>query len=120
MSHAPHTPGKLAYTESEYEPNRFTVGIIGERWLLAVQHNGEQDIRTQRENVRRLVACWNACDGIPTETLKQTQTITTIELFRKIDGHDRMLAAAKAWLADETDDGSFADTLRQIIARSPE
>lgn len=66
-----HTPGKLAYTESEHEPNRFSIGTIGGGWLLAIQHNGEQMAEAQRENVRRLVACWNACDGIYTEKLEK-------------------------------------------------
>jgi len=117
-----HTPGKLAYQESQYEPNRFTIGVDG-KWLMSIQHNGEQMPETQRENVRRLAACWNACEGIPTETLEE-HALGVIgaehsqQTYHTKHERDSLMTAAKAWLDDEVDDGSFADTLRQIIARS--
>lgn len=60
----------LEYEESAHEANRFSVGIKGRGWLLSVLHNGEQFVEVQRENMRRLVACWNACAGIDTDLLE--------------------------------------------------
>lgn len=115
-----HTPGKLAYTELKYEPNRFTVGVIGAQWLLAIQHNGEQMPGTQRENVRRLVACWNACENVATSALEFEPKLMMMDLVNATVQRDELLTAAKAWLNHEAGDGKFEDTLRQIIARSPE
>ena len=67
---ANHTPGQLAFIESPYEANRFTIKI-GKDWLMAVQHNGHQHTPEQRENMRRTVACWNACEGIDTDELER-------------------------------------------------
>lgn len=67
-----HTGGALIFAESEYEPNRFTIGANG-KWLMSIQHNGEQTMPQQRENMRRMAACWNACEGIPTEVLQANQ-----------------------------------------------
>jgi hypothetical protein len=68
-----HTTGTMTFKESEYEPNRFTIGVDG-NWLMGIQHNGEQTVLRQRENMRRLAACWNACYGIPTEVLEANQS----------------------------------------------
>lgn len=32
--------------------------------------NAEEDMATAQANARRLVACWNACQGVPTELLE--------------------------------------------------
>lgn len=65
----PHTPGTLAFNESEYEPNRFTIGVDG-KWLMSIQHNGEQLVEVQRANMQRLVDCWNASLGVTDEMLE--------------------------------------------------
>jgi len=123
-----NTPGKLAYAESEHEPNRFTIGADG-KWLMSIQHNGEPLVETQRENMRRLVAAWNACEGSSTEWLEfqssverayqagppePLETRYATELLKGV----RLLDACKLWLSDDLDDGMFADTLRLIIAKN--
>lgn len=65
-----HTQCALSVWESPYESNRFNLTANG-NWLFSVLHNGEQLVDTQRENLRRLAACWNACQNIETETLEQ-------------------------------------------------
>jgi hypothetical protein len=110
-----HTKANLTYTESEHEPNRFTIGANGE-WLMAIQHNGEQMPETQRENVRRLVACWNACEGSSTKWLEFQNDPDRVEQFgepepfetrytialqtavRVMDQRDQLLAALQAYL----------------------
>lgn len=66
---ASHTTGKLTHTESRYKSNRFAIHANG-NWLMGIQHNGESLVEVQRENMRRLAACWNACDGSSTEWLE--------------------------------------------------
>ncbi|MBB6559599.1 hypothetical protein HNP48_002266 [Acidovorax soli] len=65
---ADHTQGRLTTREDGFASNSYTLDCEG-RWLFGILHNGEQHVPTQRENVRRLAACWNACDGIPTDAL---------------------------------------------------
>lgn len=65
-----HTPGRLTYIESG-DANKYTLIDDRNRWLISALHNGEQLVHTQRENLRRIVACWNACEGISTEALEQ-------------------------------------------------
>lgn len=69
-----HTLGRLTYIESG-EANKYTLIDNRERWLISMLHNGEQLVHTQRENLRRIVACWNACDGMRTESMEELSTI---------------------------------------------
>lgn len=69
-------------------------------WWMSVRMNGEQMSEQQEENLRRLVACWNACAGLTTEFLEAQDLsfapahtaakMTEIELER-----DHLLAALK-------------------------
>lgn len=68
-----HTTGKMTWHESTIEANVYQLRIDG-HWLLSVRHNGEQMPEKQRENMRRLAACWNACEGIRTEVLEANQS----------------------------------------------
>jgi hypothetical protein len=59
---AQHTPGRLSYRENG-DANSYTLQTDGE-WLISLLHNGQPLAEKQRENMRRLVACWNACEPI--------------------------------------------------------
>ena len=65
-----HTPGRLQVPE----PYDGQYGVIVEndsgRYAVAVSIRNPAD-------ARRLAACWNACDGIPTEALERTKDDTT-------------------------------------------
>lgn len=64
------TPKRITVRENG-EANSFAV--LDEdrgRWWLSLLHNGEALTELQRHNMRRLAACWNACDGISTATLE--------------------------------------------------
>lgn len=47
--------------------------LIGQNgdWVLALLHNGKPMLEQQRANLRHVAACWNACDGVPTDDLEQ-------------------------------------------------
>lgn len=66
-----HTEGDLQFAEVIHEANQFMIytGPVA-KWLMRIQHNGEQLMEKQRANLRRMVACWNACKCITTESLE--------------------------------------------------
>ena len=65
-----HTQGRLYVVESQEHWGRVNCHLtaevddasIGSIWVNGTSKN--------RANARRLVACWNACEGIPTEMLE--------------------------------------------------
>lgn len=63
------TPGKLEFMENG-EANSYAVLTTEGRWLLNLLHNGEATLASQRANMRRLVACWNACELLSTEQVE--------------------------------------------------
>lgn len=67
--HTIHTPGKIRFQE-EGDANRFAMLTEDGRWLLTLLHNGEAVSERQAENMRRLAAAWNACDGLSTRTIE--------------------------------------------------
>lgn len=104
---AEHTDGELQFTESPHEANRFTINVNGHHWLMSILHNGEPLKETQRENMRRLVACWNACKDSSTEWL---------ELQCKPGVIERLEAELQAVVACGI--GPKADMIRAAIARA--
>lgn len=62
-------PGKLEFVENG-EANSYNILNAEGRWLLSMQHNGQEVLDTQRANMRRLVACWNACELLSTEQVE--------------------------------------------------
>lgn len=90
-----HTQCKLTVSESSIYANEYHLMANG-NWLMAIQHNGEQMPDTQRENARRLVACWNACDKIETDALELAVNTGIRELWLKLERHDKLLAALQA------------------------
>lgn len=82
MSNA-HAPGPLTFHESSIYANQFQLRTDG-NWLCSVQLNGEQMAEKQRENVRRLVACWNACEGLTTPEIEEGDTSSNVRLMHQI------------------------------------
>jgi hypothetical protein len=64
-----HTPGRLTIRE-DGEANVYHLMTDDGRWFLALRQNGELLTERQREHMRRLAACWNACEGASTEVLE--------------------------------------------------
>lgn len=70
--HTIHNPEKLEFKTSACDPNRYLIVIDdGSKWLMSIQHNEEQVEARQIANMRRLVASWNACQGVDTDTLEE-------------------------------------------------
>lgn len=66
-----HTETKLSY-RANGESNSYALVDDKDHWLLTLLHNGQQLVPKQEANLRRLVACWNKCDGVSTERLEDS------------------------------------------------
>lgn len=58
-----HTQGRLAF-HTDGDANRFTMVNEQGRWVASLLLNGEQVTTRQVANMERMVACWNACEGL--------------------------------------------------------
>lgn len=67
---AKHTQGLLAI--NPIQPNQIATADASSEIARATIRN---DHRETIGNARRIVACWNACDGISTENLEDNQSI---------------------------------------------
>lgn len=67
--HTVHTPGRLHFRENG-GANSYALLDENGRWWMSLLMNGEQVTESQRANLARMAAAWNACDGISTEKLE--------------------------------------------------
>lgn len=65
------------------------------RWLMTLLHNGSQVTQAQRDNLHRMVACWNAFDGMTTESIEALPG----PLIQGFTVFDRIVADQKALLS---------------------
>lgn len=85
-----HTPGLLSLDKW-----RTVLDATGETFRVeGVSLPGRSSEET-RENTRRLVACWNACEGSKTEDLELLGPDYIKPLIDLIDQRDEMLDALK-------------------------
>lgn len=70
MTNEAITMGRITFRE-DWAANQYAMLTEDGKWWLALLANGEMTSERQRANFRRLAACWNACDGIPTEKLEK-------------------------------------------------
>lgn len=92
-----HTQGRL-HVAGQYKVQiRSDSHQVAKAWSLAG--------KTGQENARRLVACWNACDGLHTESLECNKPLGD-QLVDAINQRDELLEALKdarrklAWFTD--------------------
>lgn len=85
-----HTPGRIRYYENG-EANSYALLEVDadDRWLLTLLHNGHDVTQRQIANMRRLVACWNACEGIKTGILESV-TLVGDTLLKRFAGRDKI------------------------------
>lgn len=95
-----HTPGRIRFYENG-EANSYAMLEVDadDRWLLTLLHNGHDVTERQKANMHRLVACWNACEGIDTELLDPKMLGDQIAAkMSLIDQRDQLLEAIKELL----------------------
>jgi len=61
------------------EANDYSLLTHDGRWVISFRQNGELMPAKQEANARRIVACVNACTGIPTEELEDTGAVSRIK-----------------------------------------
>jgi len=69
-----NTKGRLSIKENG-DANSYALLDESGKWLLSVLHNGEKLTSVQRETMRRVAACWNACEGISTDNLEDNRAV---------------------------------------------
>lgn len=87
---AKHTQGRLTVRENG-DANSYALVDDTGNWLLSLLHNGQQLTETQRENLRRLAACWNACEGLHTESLERGAPLAD-QIVDALNQRDELLA----------------------------
>ena len=77
-------------------------------WFMSLLVNGQQMEAKQVENLRRLAATWNACDGIPTEALERVEGDTTpvFELLMQTTRERDVLLRALTAIAQSAPDST--------------
>lgn len=124
-----HTQGKVIPAVSSFQPIGpcYAVGIQDAKVAIAITGKfGEPDADISEANARRIAACWNVCEGIPTKALEADVP----GIFRQINRQeelkaqrDELLAALKGMLevfGDEFGmcDSSVCDDARAAIAKA--
>lgn len=64
-----HTEGRIS-VEAQGEANQYALLDDDGNWWMSVLVNGQQPTPLQAENLRRLVACWNAFGGYSTQAIE--------------------------------------------------
>lgn len=85
-----HTPGRLFYW-----PNRNCRLQVGPSTNYTVAEMCITPLEGQYANALRLVACWNACDGISTETLEASDNMAEFAR-RMLIQRDELLAICQS------------------------
>jgi hypothetical protein len=63
------TTPKLLAMRANGDANSYALVDQDNQLVLSLLHNGEPLVGAQLDNMARLAACWNACDGFTTEQL---------------------------------------------------
>lgn len=96
-----HTPGLLFMAETFQEEGgrpEIVIRGIGGRAAVAVVMDFGNAPGMQEANAQRLITCWNACLGLPEETLAGGWTAAGMSTYAK--GLEDKLRAARALLAE--------------------
>lgn len=87
-----HTPGRLT-VRANGDANSYALLDQNGQWWMSLLLNGQQLTASQEANMRRLAACWNACEGLSTENLEDN-----ISIKDGLRGLNANISAARALL----------------------
>lgn len=72
-----HTEGRIQF-RANGDANSYALLDDQGRWWLSLLMNGEQHTVKQEANLRRLAACWNACELMSTEDIEKVPAASGI------------------------------------------
>ena len=113
-----NTQGRLSIKENG-DANSYALLDESGNWLLSILHNGEKLTSVQRETMRRVAACWNACEGISTDELEEIASTGGMlgpreDVARIAKQRDELLEAMKTFVsATITDTGQIIGLMRE-------
>lgn len=114
MSEAKHTKGQVIAAVSNFPHvgQCHSVGITGTKVAIAVTGKvDELDADISEANARRIAACWNACDGIPTAWLEGGAADILEHSIALIKQRDELLALLTEVAGNFTRDDDLPDNL---------
>lgn len=119
-------PGKLQVAVEVFDndgcPETVIQGMGGAASVAVALDFGPNNPGMRYANARRLVACWNACEGLSTESLERLGTLdrARVELdairVQAIAQRDELLAMLEA-MVDEDDGLIAAADAKKLIAK---
>lgn len=119
MSTEKHTQGRLEVVDSRrisiVLPNEIGGGFDSHCVALAFNTDGRLDADA---NARRLVACWNACEGAKTEDLEALGPQFIEPVIKLIDQRDELLVSLERLLGKSEAEGWAYSAEEREIARS--
>lgn len=118
---AKHTQGKVIPAVSSFQPIGpcYAVGIQDAKVAIAITGKfGEPDADISEANARRIAACWNACDGIPTAWLEGGAADILEHSIALIKQRDELLAALRLIVDNSIEGGLFNMVARAAISKA--
>lgn len=111
---AKHTQGKVIPAVSSFQPIGpcYAVGIQDAKVAIAITGKlDEPNADISEANARRIAACWNACDGIPTAWLEGGAADILEHSIALIKQRDELLALLTEVAGNFTRDDDLPDNL---------
>jgi len=97
-----HTQGRMTWKR---RPDKSLLYVIGDHEAGA---HAQGDIHIEEADLRRLAACWNACDGLTTENLELCGTLDYADVKRNV--------AQTAYVNDlQTQRDQLLEALKNIV-----
>jgi hypothetical protein len=118
---AAHTPGPWG-TREQGEANQHAILSADGNWLIVpLLHNGEAVPERQRANLRRIVACVNACEGLATAAIEADGLGGVARSIAQAGAATARLYAALAIArgALPTESEAFAEATAALLAIQP-
>lgn len=112
-----HTSTRLTH-RANGNANSYTLLDDQGEWFMSMLVNGRQMEARQQANLRRLAACWNACDGIPTQALeKAADDIAPVFslLMETAAERDKLRKAMETIAAGNTDPDRMVELAQQAL-----
>lgn len=118
---AKHTQGKVIPAVSSFPPIGpcYAVGMQDTKVAIAITGKfDEPNADISEANARRIAACWNACDGIPTAWLEGGAADILEHSIALIKQRDELLVALRLIVDNSIEGGLFNMVARAAISKA--